>query len=85
MKKYFPGNMLDATLEISNVVIKDIAVGARGLGIYNRAGQIGRSVASGSPPLRSFFVVVLFRRYAAQMDSAAHHMLLCNDASIMKV
>ena len=32
----------------------DIAIGARGLGFNSGAGQIGHSVANGSPPLRCF-------------------------------
>ena len=40
-------------------LLKDIAVGAEGLWFDSRAGQIGRSVANGSSPLRCFFGAVL--------------------------
>ena len=36
------------------VVVKDIAIGAGGLGFASLAGQIRRSVANGSLPLRGF-------------------------------
>ena len=40
-------------------MVKDIANGAEGLGFDSRAGQIGHSVAYGSPSLRRFFGDVL--------------------------
>ena len=43
-------------------VVKHIDIGAVGLGFDSRAGQIGHSVASGSPLLRHFLGVVLPRR-----------------------
>ena len=45
----------------------DIAIGAGGAAFVFRAGQIGHSVANGSPPLRRFFEVVLPRRHAAEL------------------
>ena len=42
-------------------LIKDIGIGAVDLGFDYRAGQIGYSVANGSPPLRRFFGAVLVR------------------------
>ena len=42
-----------------SVVIKDIAIDAEGLGFNSQAGQIGHSVANGSPPLRRFFGAAL--------------------------
>ena len=39
-------------------VAKDIAIGAGGLGFDCRVGQIGPSVANGSPPLPCFFRAV---------------------------
>ena len=44
------------------VVAKDIVISAEGLGFDYRAGQIGHSVANGSPPLRCLFGAVLSRR-----------------------
>ena len=44
------------------VMVKDIAIGARGPGFCSRARQIGHIVANGSPPLRCFFGAVLSRR-----------------------
>ena len=41
--------------------VQDIAIGSEGLGFNFRAGQIGHSVANGSPPLRCFFGAVLLR------------------------
>ena len=49
-------------------------------GFESRAGQMGRSVANSSPPMRRFFGAVLPGRLAAGMDPAAH----CT-ASIMKI
>ena len=44
------------------VVVKDIAIGAVGLGFDYRAVQIEYSVAYGLPPLRRFFGAVSPRR-----------------------
>ena len=44
---------------------RDVAIHPR---FDSRAGQIGHSVANGSPPLRRFFGAVLFRRQAAEME-----------------
>ena len=38
------------------VVLKDIVIGAGGLGLVSQAGQIGHGFADGSPPLRCFCV-----------------------------
>ena len=51
-------------------LLKLIVIGAGGMGFDSRAGQIGHSVAYGSPPLRRFFRAVLSRRYAAEMNPA---------------
>ena len=48
-------------------------------------GQIGHSVANGSPPLRCFFGAKLLRRNAAKMDPATHCTLRRNKKSIMKI
>ena len=40
------------------VVVRDIAIGAVGLGFNSWTGQIGYGVANGSPLLRRFFVAV---------------------------
>ena len=40
-------------------MIKDIAIGAGGLGFDSRAGQIRHTVADGSPALQRFFEAVL--------------------------
>ena len=54
-------------------VMKNIAIGAGGLGFDSCAGQIGHSVANGSPVLRHFFGAVLPRRCATEMGSAAYY------------
>ena len=36
-------------------MVKDIVIGAVGLGFDSRASQIGHGVVNGSPPLRRFF------------------------------
>ena len=66
-------------------VVKDIAIGARGLGFDSLAGQIGHSVASGSSPLRLFFGPVLSRRLAAEMGHAISCTLWRNIASTIKI
>ena len=43
-------------------VYKHIAIDVGGLGFDYRVGQIGHSVANGSPPLRRFFGAVLLKR-----------------------
>ena len=45
-------------IQISSAVTR-VAVGAGGLGFDSRAGQFERSVANGSPPLRSFLSCVV--------------------------
>ena len=45
-----------------SVVLKDFTINAEGLGLNFQAGQIGHSVANGSPPLRHFFGAALPRR-----------------------
>ena len=50
-------------LDTVGVVVKDNAYSEGGLEIDFRAGQIGRSVANGSPPLQRFFGTVLPMRY----------------------
>ena len=62
----------------------DIAIGSGGLGFYSRAGQIGHSVANGSPPLRRFFGAALPSSGAA-MNSATCYTLWRNNASITKI
>ena len=42
--------------------VKDVAIDAKGLWFNSQAGQIGHSVANGSPPLCRFFGAVLSRR-----------------------
>ena len=42
--------------------VKDVAIDAEGLRFNFQAGQIGHSIANGSPPLRRFFVAALSRR-----------------------
>ena len=59
-------------------VVKDIAIVAADLRLDYRAGQIGHSVANGSPPQRRFCVA------QAVMDSATRHTLRRNTANIMK-
>ena len=43
-------------------VVKDMTIGAGGLGFDSRVAQIGHSIDGGSPPLRRFFGAVLPRR-----------------------
>ena len=43
-------------------VVKHIAIDSGGLGFGSRAGQIGHSIANGSPLLRRFFGAVLPKR-----------------------
>ena len=47
-------------------VVKDIAIGSGGLGFNSLAIRIDHSVGNGSPPLRRFFVAVLFRRLSRE-------------------
>ena len=68
-----------------SLVVKGTAVGAGGLGFNFRAGQIGHSVANGSPPLRCFFRAVLLRRLAVEMDPATRCKFRRNTASIIKL
>ena len=62
----------------------DKSIGAGGLG-FDPRGEIGHSVANGSPPLRRSFGAVLARRYAVHMDPASRYTLRRNAASIMKI
>ena len=71
-----------AVCRLVGVVIGDTANGARGLWFDSRAGQIGNSVANGSPPLRCYFEIASPQRYAAEMDPATRYTLRCNTASI---
>ena len=66
-------------------MVRNIVIGAGGLGFDSRAGHIERSVASDSPRLRCYFGVVLPRRYAAEMDPATPYLFRRNTASIMKI
>ena len=54
-------------------VVKDIAIGAGGLGFDSRAGQIGHSVANILPSLLRFFGAVLSRRSIAEMDPVTRY------------
>ena len=47
------------TNRLVGIVVKDIAIGARGLGFNFRAGQIGHSIVNGSLSLRCFCFVQL--------------------------
>ena len=55
--------ILSSNILLFGVVVRDIAINEEDLGCDPRVGQIGHSVANGSPPLRRFFGV---RRCAAQ-------------------
>ena len=65
-------------LRINRVEIKDIAIGAEGLGFNSRAGQIGQNVAKGSSPLPRFCV-------ARALSPAARYTLRRNTTTIMKI
>ena len=67
------------------LVLKHIAIGARGLGFDTLAGHVGHSVAYGSPPLRRFFGAVLLMRKIAEMDPDNRYTLRRNNTSIMKI
>ena len=67
------------------VVVKDIAIGTRGLGFDSRAIQIGHSVANGSPLMRRLFGAVLPRRLAAEIGLVTRYTLRRNTASIIKI
>ena len=69
---------------VSAVVI-DIAIGGKGRGFSSRVGQIGHCVGNGSAPLRGFFVAVLFRCQAADMDDATCFVRRCSTASTMNL
>ena len=51
----------------------------------SQVGQIGRSVANGSPPPRRFFVAVLLRREAAETGRATRCTLRRNNATVRKI
>ena len=67
------------------VVVRDFALGTRGLGFGSRSDQIGHSVVNGLPPLQCFFVAALLRRYAAEMDPATPYALRRNTATMINV
>ena len=48
-----------------------MAIGAVSLGLNTRAGQIGRSVVNGSPPLRRFFGAVVAQALSGR-DGVRH-------------
>ena len=54
-------------------VVKDIAIGAGGLGFDSQAGQIGHSVANILPSLLRFFGAVLSRSSIAEMDPVTRY------------
>ena len=58
---------------------------AGGVGFDSQVGQIGHSVANGSPPLQRFFEAVLPRRQVAEKGPATRYTLRRNTASIMKI
>ena len=60
------------------VKVRDIAIGAEGLGFGTRVGQIGHSVTNHSPPLQCFFGVMLSTRTVSEMDPATRNALRRN-------
>ena len=67
-------------------VAKHIAMGARGLRFNSHAGQVGYTIANGSPPLHRFFGTVFPSRYeVAEMGLATRCPLRRNAASMMKI
>ena len=56
-------------------LVPAIAIGAGGLGFKSWVGQVGFSVAYGSPPLQRFFGATLLRRYAVNMAPATRNTL----------
>ena len=73
MKEHF--HVVSGVIQLATLVDKHIAIWRSGdLGFDSRAGQIG--VASGSPPLRRFFGVVLSWRYAVEMGPATRSMCI---------
>ena len=64
-------------------MLKGMAIGAGGLGLYSRAGQIGHSVANGSPPLRCFFGALMSRQSAAEMGPATRYTFGRDITSVM--
>ena len=54
-------------------MLKDVAIDAEGLGLNSQAGQVGHSVANGSPPLWRFFGAALLRREAAGSGPATRY------------
>ena len=59
--RYYMVSWINGSRQVG-LVVKDITIDARGLWFVSQAGQIGHSVANGSPPLRCFFGAVLSRR-----------------------
>ena len=58
-------------------MVKGTANDTVGLGYDPRAGQIGRCVANGSPPLQRSFRAALPLSQAAEMGSATRYTLRC--------
>ena len=54
--------LIQGELRLLGNSCKDNAIDAGGLGFESLVGQIGTSVANGSPPLRYFFGAVLLSR-----------------------
>ena len=67
--------------------VKNIAIGAGGLRLDSRAGEIRRSVAYGSPPLRRFFGVVPCAAQVLKRGNGPRHSLQFrrDTATIMKM
>ena len=66
-------------------LLKTSSIGAGGLGFDLRAGQIGHSVASGSPSLRRFFAAVLLRRLATEIGPATRYTFRLNTPTVIKI
>ena len=63
----------------------DIGIGAGGPEFESQAGQIGRSVNNGLPPLRRFFASAWLWCKAAEMGNATRYTLGRNTASTMTI
>ena len=70
-------------------MLKDFAIDAEGLGFNSQAGQIGHSVANGSPPMRRFFganAQALTRGVGAPPLAATLRLYIkLNETSMMKI
>ena len=67
-------------------MVKNIAIGAGGLGFDSRIGQIEHSVANGSPSPRRLIGAVLYsRRPVAEMAAATRDTLRRDAASAKKI